>query len=226
MVSTPSAEQHPVPDAERIIECRYYNQHQLFEGLRQVRLRGLGQPRIYERANLNLVTLDPEEIVPAQQYVLRPQVARIRRIYDQIWEGRKEILLDGYLKLRFAGSEEWVPFLPPIVEVSREDGSCLLLNDGMHRVYAARQSGRLIRCVLASRVSYPYYAYPLPGGWEAVREVDTPPEHDERKAYRNPEDYKALFRDFNAVFPGVQAQRVAISDSPAGKEEKVLATKK
>jgi hypothetical protein len=33
------------------------------------------------------------------------------------------------------------------------------------------------------------------------------PDGHQKKEYRQPANYKALFRDFNAVFPGVQKQR-------------------
>ena len=38
-------------------------------------------------------------------------------------------------------------------------------------------------------------------------ELEELPDNFQKKAYRVPENYKALFRDFNAVFPGVQQER-------------------
>ena len=38
-------------------------------------------------------------------------------------------------------------------------------------------------------------------------ELEELPDSFQKKAYRVPGNYKALFRDFNAVFPGVQAER-------------------
>jgi len=112
-----------------------------------------------------------------------------------------------------------VPVLPPIVEHSVESGAALglpdkpprainLINDGMHRCFAARWSGYRINCVHVIGASKPYYAFPLERKWMGVELVDSaPPSGDERKNYREPEDHKALFRDFNALFPGVQAKR-------------------
>jgi hypothetical protein len=56
-------------------------------------------------------------------------------------------------------------------------------------------------------IVYPYYAYALGGGWSEVAVVEKLPDGRRRKEYRNPENYRALFRDFNAVFPGVQKDR-------------------
>jgi hypothetical protein len=104
-----------------------------------------------------------------------------------------------------------IPFLPPVIEesVERDGSTVLLINDGIHRVYAARKRGRKINVVLARNVppQYPYYAYALPEGWACVEELDELREGYQKKEYRNPENYKALFRDFNEIFEGVQKQR-------------------
>jgi hypothetical protein len=110
-----------------------------------------------------------------------------------------------------AASEAPVPLLPPVIEESREpDGrTVLLINDGIHRVFAARKLGRRINVVLARNVpaQYPYYAYPLDSGWAGVEEIDQLTDGYKKKDYRIPDNYKSLFRDFNAVFEGVQKQR-------------------
>lgn len=115
------------------------------------------------------------------------------------------------------------PILPPIVEHSTEwvkdDTNKItphittpqlinLINDGMHRCFAARWSGYRINCVYVVGAALPYYAFPLERKWMGVSMVDeAPPSGDERKNYREPDDHKALFRDFNALFPGVQTKR-------------------
>jgi hypothetical protein len=79
----------------------------------------------------------------------------------------------------------------------------------MHRCYAARSLGLPISVVTVRNmpIVYPYYAYALGGGWSEVAAVEKLPDGRRRKEYRNPENYRALFRDFNAVFPGVQKDR-------------------
>lgn len=54
---------------------------------------------------------------------------------------------------------------------------------------------------------YPYYAYALEKGWGEVEELDELPDNYLKKAYRDPRNYKALFRNFNELFPGIQKQR-------------------
>ena len=84
-----------------------------------------------------------------------------------------------------------------------------LINDGMHRVFAARQLGKLINIVLVRNVppEYPYYAYAMEHGWQDVEVLHELPDSYVKKQYRDPSNYKALFRDFNELFPGVQKQR-------------------
>ena len=72
-----------------------------------------------------------------------------------------------------------------------------------------RANVRKINVVLARNVppEYPYYAYALSDGWAHVEELEELREGYQKKEYRNPENYKALFRDFNEIFEGVQKQR-------------------
>ncbi|MBF0322245.1 MAG: hypothetical protein HQL62_04755, partial [Magnetococcales bacterium] len=75
--------------------------------------------------------------------------------------------------------------------------------------YAAMRLESLINVVMVHNVpgEFPYYAYALPNGWSDVQELTELPEGFVKKSYRDPENYKSLFRDFNEVFPGVQKQR-------------------
>jgi hypothetical protein len=76
-------------------------------------------------------------------------------------------------------------------------------------VSAARSLGLPVSVVLMRGVptEYPYYAHALPGGWSEVAELEELPDEYQKKSYRLPDNYKALFREFNTVFPGAQKQR-------------------
>jgi hypothetical protein len=176
---------------------------ELLARLRETRLMGHDGARVYERATVAVQTFDPEDLTPAQRYVLMPGVRKILELREAL--DTDIFALDGGLRLHTG--DEVIPFLPPIVERSTEpDGrEVWLINDGIHRVYAARLSGSPINVVAVDGASHPYYA--LATSWEAVVELEELPDGFQKKAYRVPENYKALFRDFNAVFPGVQAER-------------------
>jgi hypothetical protein len=201
----------------RILECRSFSEDELLRRLHEVRLRGHGQAPVYRDATLELApATNTDDLSPAQTYVLKAGVARTLALREALLahQGVDILQLRGGLMVRTADHpDELIPVIPPVIEESLEANgqTVLLINDGMHRIYSARTLGLPIHVVIARGVSaqFPYYAYPLENGWADVREVDVIPDTFEKKAYREPDDHKALFRDFNAVFPGVQAKRAA-----------------
>ena len=183
---------------------------------KRTRLKGFGQPYIYEQASLSLVkAVETGRVVPAQRYVLESDLQSVFALEKMFAvHGINIYALEGALMfwIERDGEEEGpIPLTPPIVEESLEaDGRKIwLINDGMHRVTAARQRNTPINIILAEGVpqEYPYYALPLPNGWADVQELAELQDGFQKKAYRVPENYKALFRDFNEVFPGIQKQR-------------------
>lgn len=195
-----------------VLDVERFGRDELLDRLRTTRLRGFDGARPYERAELALTSVDTDLLTPAQRYVLRPGVATVLALRTGLRaHGIDLFALGGGAWVRTADApDERIPVLPPIVEESREpDGrTVLIVNDGLHRVFAARSLGLPIEVVVARGVppELPYYAYALEG-WSEVAEIDELQPGYEKKAYRNPDGYKALFRDFNAVFPGVQKQR-------------------
>ncbi|MBF0185121.1 MAG: hypothetical protein HQM06_12140 [Magnetococcales bacterium] len=190
----------------------------LLQRLQQTRLRGFGRPLIYEQSALQLWRdVDPRSLYPAQNYVLQEDHQRLHTLYTLfLQQGINIFALSGGLLfwLRYGEEEEEegpIPLTPPVVEMSHEpDGRVLpLINDGMHRVYTAMRMGLPIHVVAVTNVprQWPYYAYPLANGWDDVQELSVLPADYVKKAYRDPENYKDLFRDFNEVFPGIQKQR-------------------
>jgi hypothetical protein len=185
---------------------------ELLSRLKKTRLRGFDRAEVYRDASLQIVEASTDELTPAQRYVLADGVQSILHLVDAFAaRGVDLFALRGGVLFWIEGVEGAIPFLPPVIETSQEpDGrTVLLINDGIHRVYAARKRGRKINVVLASDVpsEYPYYAYALPDGWTQVEELAELTEGYQKKAYRNPDNYKALFRDFNEIFEGIQKQR-------------------
>lgn len=202
------------PELRSVLEATKINGADVLGRLRETPLVGFYRARVYADASLEIAEVSPDELAPAQRYVLR---SGVRRALDL----RKELrafdidpfALEGGALISRAGASTPIPLLPPIVESSIEpDGrEVLLVNDGLHRVYAARSVGVPIRVVLVRDVprQWPYYALALPAGWSDVVELDALPAGFQKKEYRVPQNYKALFRDLNAVFPGIQEERAA-----------------
>jgi hypothetical protein len=194
------------------VEC--FDQQRLIADLRTTPLRGFGGFRIYAHCDLQLIhAMDTGVLAPAQRYVLRSGLQKVLEVRTALLDvGIDTFALNGGAYIATADDPaERIPVVPPIIEQSYEPegNTVLLINDGLHRVYAARQLGLPISVVLATNLpsEYPYYAYPLEAGWSEVHELDELPDEYQKKNYRQPDNYRALFRDFNAVFSGVQKQR-------------------
>ncbi|MFL5914001.1 MAG: hypothetical protein ACJ768_25985 [Gaiellaceae bacterium] len=198
----------------RILELERFGRDELLARLRTTRLRGFEGARPYADASIELVErISSDELAPAQRYVLRGGVQKVLELREALMaHGVDLFALDGGAFVRASDlPDELIPVIPPVVEESYEpDGrTVLIVNDGIHRVYAARSLGLPTSVVVARGVprEYPYYALALKDGWSEVEELDELPAGYQKKEYREPERYKALFREFNEVFPGVQKER-------------------
>jgi hypothetical protein len=198
----------------KIVSCERIPAPELLARLRRTRLIGNGAAAVYGGAELELaVSLDPSDLAPAQAYVLSAQVQTVLALREALREWDADpFALTGALVVRTAGDPDTeIPVLPPIVEESREpDGrTVLLVADGLHRTFAARSLGLALNAVIVRGLprELPYYALATDGGWDGVRLLEALPDGFLKKVYRVPGNYRALFRDYNAQFPGMQERR-------------------
>jgi hypothetical protein len=195
-----------------VLSVEPFSRSELLAALSRTRLRDGAE--LYAEATLELrQATDPGELAPAQRYVLAPTIEKLLELREAVLaEGVDIFALDGGIFVRTSDDpDERIPVIPPVVEESHErDGrTVLVIADGIHRVYAARSIGAPISVVTVHGVpkEHPYYAYALPDGWDGVQELTELPDGFQKKEYRRPDNYKSLFRDYNAIFPGVQKQR-------------------
>lgn len=198
----------------KVLSITRFERDELLGSLRETPLQGFDKTRLYANATLELApATDSDVLTPAQRYVLKPRLHKLLELRAALVpHGIDLFALDGGAYIHTSEDpKEAIPIIPPIVEETLEpDGRrVLLINDGLHRVSVARSLGLPISVVVARGVpvEYPYYAYALPNGWAELEELDELPDSYQKKEYRLPENYKALFREFNTVFPGVQKQR-------------------
>jgi hypothetical protein len=213
-MSSQPTKRNGLENVMQILSAELFPADQLLSKIRQTRLLGFGGVQPYIDASLELIdAIDTDALTPAQNYVLKPGVDKILELRTALLDHGVDIfaLPGGAYVTTSDNPEERIPVIPPVVEESTEpDGrTVLLINDGMHRVYAARSLGLPISVVVAHGVpaEYPYYAFALDGGWAKVTLLEELPDGHQKKEYRRPTNYKALFRDFNAIFPGVQKVR-------------------
>lgn len=188
-----------------------FSRGKLVSSLRRVRLRGFDGALAYSNAQIELVEgLDPGLVAPAQNYVLRENVERVGELRTTLREwGIDPLRMTGGACLRTTDDPTTITLLPPVIEESVEpDGrTCLLVSDGLHRLFFAYSHDIAVSAVVVRGASHPYYAFPLPEGWNGVKLLESLPAAYQKKVYRQPDNYKALFRDFNGIFPNVQSQR-------------------
>ena len=188
---------------------------QFYDDLSFVPLVGHDNALVYKYATINIWENVPTDILtPCQRYVLRNGIHRTRDMFDTLFHtGRGHVNIDRTHWFRVEGEPDPIPLTPPIIEVYRdiEGKQSLIIADGMHRVYNARCLFLPITCCVINYPSHPYYAYPNKNGWHDVQVIDELTEDFKRKDYREPDDYKALFRDYNSVFTGIQKTRTKMA---------------
>lgn len=194
-----------------IKQLQHFSQKELIEKLRNVTLLKQPDVRIYEKAFISLETVKPNELSPPQNYILRSELKKVRELKWVLSDhGCNIYKLDGFVRLWLDNQGSPIDLLPPVVEESIEqDGSIhFIINDGMHRVYMALREWTLSQIILIRGIPrrYPYYAYPVPGGWSSVEEREDLPEGYLKKWHRI-QDYHALYRNFNSAFLNVGAPR-------------------
>lgn len=184
----------------------------LLDRLRDVRLVGYPEVRPYADAQLTIEhAVATDRLAPTQRYLLTPSLRNVETLRASLLDVGVDILALGAGYELETADHLLLSVLPPIVEESVEQNgqTYWIINDGQHRVYAARQTSLPITVVVARGVDpeFPYYAYPLADGWSDVQVFDELPDGFLKKHYRQPEGYQRLYRDFEAAFPGVQPRR-------------------
>lgn len=172
---------------------------------------------VYEKANIELRTVLPDELAASSFYLVEKNLEFQRALRAAMSEkGYDTLRLDRGLVIKNALNEVWT-LMPPVVEVMHEDithrnrrgdidytgkptkATVHIVNDGMHRVWFAREIGKPITVVHISGIpeEHPYYA--LPNSWDDVRIfTDVPKTKTEKKFYRRNDCY-ALYRDFDVL---------------------------
>jgi len=172
----------------------------------------------YARADIGFATVPTDFVHPAAFYVSRVHFERQRELRDALLEqGVDPLDLRGSVEFRCDDGVRTL--IPPVVEFQRErieyhplraddlrpppiELELPLVNDGLHRVYLARQLGIPVRVITVrgAEAAHPYYAYPA--GWSRVELVDQVPQDKHKRKFHRTANYYALYRDFGPLGVG------------------------
>lgn len=195
----------------KIVKFEYFNEKELLNRIRRVHIKGRPDLELYKNSEITLMrNADTNGIHFAQYYVLEKDLNEITACREALLVYGVDIFkLKGFVRVHSINDKlhhQVFDVLPPVVEISPEDGGIPLLCDGMHRIYLAHEAGVSVNCVWIDKVhpDFPYYANPNEEGWNNVKRVEEVP--DVKKNYRIVE-YKKLFRDFNTQFLNVTQPR-------------------
>lgn len=186
--------------------------------------------RPYETAEIRFASVPPDLLFPAALYVARPNLERQRKLREAfLRQGADTLDLHGGVEFQ-TGNEVWT-VIPPVVEFQSEkaefhprrpgDPDCPpaeveipLINDGLHRVWLARELGLNIRVVLIRGVppAHPYYAYPA--SWPRVKLLDDVPTDKAARKRHRVADYYSLYRDFGPLGVGKPRHPEEIGKGP------------
>jgi len=193
----------------KITKIEMYPQDELIRRLREVTLTD-GVTKPYAESEImiqNYFYFGWENLKFAQRYVLKSDHDKIKEMDNALDKFGMRILDMKTFYQITTDTGEVFPYIPPVVEWAKEGEKWVhYVSDGMHRLdYLCRNYCGNPYIIIIKNPSAPYYALPSDMTWEDLELHDTPPKV--KKTYRDPDNYKALFRDYNSQFPGIQKDR-------------------
>lgn len=205
----------------KIITAQVFSSTELTQRLRNVTMLEDRSVKPYENAMISLEKIAVEDLFPAQRYVLKRELEKVRALKWELQKHGIDIFnLDGFVRMEVRDSDEPVDLLPPIIEESIERNGRIthIINDGMHRIFLAYLEWVIPQVVFIRGVpkDLPYYAYPIPEkNWSAIEMRDSIPPELLKKWHRI-EKNKQLYRDFNSAFKNVGGPRGRTSNQGKG----------
>ncbi|MCP3922800.1 MAG: hypothetical protein GY714_09470 [Desulfobacterales bacterium] len=195
-----------------ILNVEHFTTDDLIKRLRNLTMLTDKDTKPYEKAFISLENISVEELFPAQRYVLKKELNKVRDLKWALEEKGYDLFnLNGFVRLTLEGVDEPVDLLPPVVEerIERNGRIVNIINDGMHRVYSAYLEWVIPQVIYVRGLPkhLPYYAYAIPEkDWKQIELRDDIPKTFIKKWHRISEN-KKLYRDFNSTFENVGGPR-------------------
>ncbi|QWR76443.1 hypothetical protein [Candidatus Magnetomonas plexicatena] len=195
----------------KILKIKHFSTQQLIQNLKNITMLHAPEIRPYKDVSISLEHISTDYLYPAQYYVLQKELNKVRNLRWELQKHNIDIFnLNGYVKIWLEGEDEPIDLLPPVIEESIEKNGRVvnIINDGMHRVFLSRLEWVIPQVIFVRGIpkDLPYYAYPIPEGWNKVDIVEDLSEGFLKKWHRI-EQYKTLYRNFNSAFENVGGPR-------------------
>lgn len=155
--------------------------------LRSTPLKDNGVPGFYpyRSSKIILELIDVNQLHPCSLYALSSQLNILREL-------RRLFLQEGLDILNLTSDQTFVTYnyggkdyaiSPPVIEVSEEDGSILVITDGLHRILVAKELGlTTIRAIKIENTAAPLPV--LPVDWSEIKLCDTVPSTEQKRKFR------------------------------------------
>ena len=173
--------------------------------------------KIYRNARISLKNFYAEEVNPTSFYLLQNGIERQKELRHQLLKKYNidTLSLKGALDIQNEKGEIWT-LTPPIVEatprrikyqaqpqeIPYEETFKItipIINDGLHRVYIARETNEPFNAIFISGAleDFPFYAHP--NEWDRVKIFENVPKTPEEKKLYSRKDCYDLYRDFGVL---------------------------
>ncbi len=169
---------------------------ELVDRLRRCGTKGEAALRPYEQADITLEHVEIASLLPLSKYVLTEQLEFVSTLQQSLQNAGLDIyeLRSGIM---WPDGRDGRALAAPIVEFWPGEG--LLLVDGIHRIWSAREQGRTeVICAVVRKVTVPLVPFPVL--WEDVKvfPLGQQPTEEEKRAYRFPDT-----ASLRAAVPGI-----------------------
>lgn len=169
----------------------------LFNLLRSIGTAGDPERKVYSRAEVLLLRMDPNGLMIGQTFVSRPKYIAIMENFKNIFNGFT--LPRGLSKLTpliVIGKDNenqisLAHYIPPIFEVH---AFVPIIMDGIHRDFIILNAGTTIQSVVINNIQTPFPCRPM--HWSDIKVVDVKPERMEDRYF---DLNRGLFRDLKSV---------------------------
>jgi hypothetical protein len=139
----------------------------------------------YHQSKFSLSSVQIDQLYPCSLYILESQLKLLGDLYRSFLGVGADILCltPGQSIIDYTRHGKDYTIMPPVVELSEDDGGKLIITDGLHRVLIAKELGRqTITAVKIENIAAPLPVLPIE--WNEIRLCDAVPPTEQKRRFR------------------------------------------